>query len=85
MMQRLKHYKMAELRDAIPISVNDEENRRMLRVYTVNQIEAYIKANIDRNFSIDKYLGVAKKVCVKDSDMDKLIKPNVATKKKTVF
>lgn len=85
MMKRLKHYKMAELRDAIPISVNDEESRRMIRVYTVEQIETYIKGNIDRNFSIAKHIGIAKKVCIKESDMDKLIKPDTKVKKKKLF
>ena len=81
MMDKLRKFKMAEYRDAIPISVTDEQGRRMLRVYTLKQIELYIKTNIDKDFGIsDKYLE-PKKIALRPKDMDKLIIPKVKTRR----
>lgn len=85
MMEKLKKYKMAEFRDAIPISVNDEEGRRMLRVYTANQIELYIRQQIDKNFKIGEYLQKPKQIKIRDSDFSKLIMPKIEHKKKKLF
>ena len=85
MMDRLVYLKQAEYKDSIPISVNDEEGRRMLRVYTVNQIELYIRSNMDKNFSINRYIGESKQVRVKDSDMDKLIIPQIKSSRGKLF
>ena len=83
MMDKLKKYGMAEYRDAIPIAVNDEQGRRMLRVYTVNQIEVYIRAQIDRNARLDVYKP--KQIKILDSDFGKLIMPKVEHKKRKLF
>ena len=85
MMNRLIKLNLAEMKDAIPISVNDKEGRRMLRIYTVNQIELYIRNTMDRNFSIAKYVETPKQIKVRDSDMDKLIMPEVNTRRKKLF
>ena len=57
-MNRLIKLKLAEYRDAIPISVNDKEGRRMIRLYTTQQIEMYIQMQIDDAFHIDKYINI---------------------------
>ena len=77
MMERLVKLKLAEQKDAIPIAVNDEKGRRMLRVYTVEQIQLYIKSIIDKNFNIADYVGTPKQVKIKDSDFGNLIKPKM--------
>ena len=84
-MKKLNKLKMAELRDAIPIAVNDKEGRRMLRVYTVDQIELYIRATIDKRFSINKYISYPKQIKIRDNDLDKLIKPELKSKLKSLF
>lgn len=84
-MQRLAKLKLAELRDAIPISVNDPEGRKLLRVYTVPQIELYIRTKIDNNFKIDKYITVPKQVRISDTDLEKLIKPAINNQRKSLF
>ena len=84
-MDRLVKLKLAEYKDAIPISVNDVDNRRMIRVYTVPQIELYIRNLIDKNFSINEYIGTSKQIKVKDSDFGKLIMPKVNIQKKRLF
>lgn len=85
MMKRLVKYQLAELRDAIPISVNDAEHRNMIRVFTAAQIELYIRSNIDKKFNIAPYIDVSKQVVVKDGDMDKLVRPIIRKHKASLF
>ena len=85
MMERLVKLKLAEQKDAIPIAVNDALNRRMLRVYTVEQVELYIKNTIDRTFSITSHIATPKQIKVRDCDFDKLIMPKVDTQRKRLF
>jgi len=85
-MDRLVKLKFAEYKDAIPISVNDIQGRKMIRVYTVNQIDLYIRTKIDSNFNIDKYLTTCKQVKISDIDLQKVIKPGITgIKKKKLF
>lgn len=84
-MNRLVKLKLAQRKDAIPISVNDKLHRRMIRVYTINQIEMYVKSQIDNSFHIDKYLAVPKQVKISDRDVDMLIKPEVNVARKKLF
>ena len=81
MMNKLVDYGMAELRDAIPISVNDEDHRNMIRVYTVEQVQCYIRTNIDKQFNIAPYVDISRHVPVRDCDMDKLTKPKMSRRK----
>lgn len=84
-MTKLKKLKMAELRDAVPISVNDKEHRKMLRVYTTDQIQLYLQAVLDKKFSIAKYLSYPKQIKVKESDLDSIIKPSLDKAKTNVL
>lgn len=85
MFQRLVKLQLAEQQDAVPISVNDEKHRNMIRVYTVNQIELYIRTVLDKKFSISQYMGVPKQIKVRNVDLDKLIIPKVEHKQKRLF
>jgi len=85
MMDRLVKLKLAEQKDAIPISVNDIKNRKMIRVYTVQQIELYLKNIIDRNFKIADYIFTPKQIKVKDTDMDRLIMPKQTVQRRKLF
>lgn len=85
MMDRLVKLKLAEQKDAIPISVNDVKNRKMIRVYTVKQIELYLKNMIDRNFNIADYISIPKQIKVKDTDMDRLIMPKQTIQRRKLF
>lgn len=84
-MRRLVKLKLAELKDAVPISVNDVEGRRMIRVYTVPQIEMYINTRIDRDFSILNYITIPKQVKISDADLALIIKPEVNKQRKKLF
>lgn len=82
-MERLVKYNLAELRDAIPISVNDNQGRRMLRVYTTQQIELYIHSCLSKDFNLHQYCSVPKQVKV--TDISGIIKPEIQDKRKALF
>ena len=84
-MYKLVKYKLAEQKDAIPISVNDVDRRRMIRVYTKEQIELYIKTLMhDKNFELP--INVPKQIKVVDVDIEKIIKPETKqTVKRKLF
>ena len=82
-LDRLVKLKLMERKDIIPISVNEEQGRRMLRCYTVDQIALYIRTKIDRNFSISEYVAQPKQVKVED--MQYIIKQELQSKRKKLF
>lgn len=84
MMKRLVTLKLAQQKDAIPISVNDVEGRRMIRVYTKQQLDLYLRT-LTRNNSFELPITVPKEIKVKDADMEKLIKPNFTSTRKKLF
>lgn len=82
MMNRLRKSNVAELRDCVEV-----QKRRMLRLYTLNQIELYIKHNIDKSFSfldMSVYLQ-PKQIKIRDTDFDKMLKPVAKSQKKKLF
>lgn len=79
-MDKLVKINMAEYKDAIPV-----KSRKALRVYTVDQIELYVKSTTDKNFKISEYLGTPKQIKVKDSELGMLQIPKLDTSKKRLF
>ena len=84
-MARLVKLRLAEQKDSIPISVNDIEGRRMLRVYSTKQIELYIRSTIDKRFNIADYLSTPIQIKISNADVNKLIMPKVDTTRKKLF
>lgn len=84
-MYKLVKSKLAEQKDAIPISVNDPEKRRMLRVYTKEQIELYLRTLLkDKNLQVP--ITTPKQIKVVDVDLNKIIKPDFkSTGKRKLF
>ena len=82
-LQRLKQLKLAEHRDVIPSGVWSENGRRMLRVYTVDQIDIYIRNNIDWSFDIRPYIDIPK--LIKCKDLSYIISPGTVEKRKSLF
>lgn len=80
---KLAKLKLIEKKDVIPISVNEEQGRRMLRCYTMQQLELYIRTKIDRSFSMGEYIGTPKQVKV--DDMRYIITQEIKSKKKKLF
>lgn len=55
----------------------------MLRLYTVKQIELYIKSKIDSSFSIADYVGIPKQVKV--DKIEYIIQPKPSKTRKRLF
>lgn len=84
-MDRLVKLKFAEKKDAIPISVNDKEGRRMIRLYSTEQVELYVKMTLDKSFKIADYVPIPKQVKVNDSELQEIIKPEISKAKRRLF
>lgn len=80
---KLVRLKLAEKRDTVPTSVYDIQKRRMLRCYTLNQLELYIRTMIDPKFQISEYVSTPKQVKV--DDMKYIITQKIQSKKKRLF
>lgn len=83
MMKSLKRYKLAEYRDAVPISVTDKEGRRMIRCYTMEQLQLYIRSVIDPSFKL--LFATPKQIKVRENDLSKLIMPEIQKERKRLF
>lgn len=82
MMDKIRKFKLAEYRDAVPIT---GQGTRMLRCYTMEQIELYVKSNIDKSFKIDNLFTSPKQIRIRKSDFDKMIMPEVKKVRKRLF
>ena len=81
-MEKMRKLNMAELRDCVEVA-----KKRMLRLYTLAQLDLYIRSNIDKKFTFvenEIYLQ-PKQIKLRDVDFDKLLKPEVKTPKKKLF
>ena len=83
---KLKKAGLAELKDTVPSSVTDEKHRQMLRVYTTDQIELYVRTNIDKSFNIRDYIeNYPYQIKLGKEGMQYIIKPTIEKKKSTLF
>lgn len=80
MMNKLINMGLASKKD---ITVRD--GLKLLRVYSVDQIELYVKTNIDRNFSIGSFIVEPKKITLRNSDMKNIIIPEYRKPKKSLL
>ena len=74
-MQKLNKMKLAQYKDVAPIRSDDKKALRLLRLYSIDQIELYVRTKIDRNFCISTHLLPPKKIAVTKCDMKDIIKP----------
>lgn len=79
MMQKLINMGLANRKDANNTTGND--GRRILRLYTLNQLEYYIKTQLDKDFNINGKYIQPKKIALRKSDFKKMTIP--AVKKST--
>ena len=73
-MKQLVHHNIAELRDC-----HRYFDKQMLRVYTTDMIQVYIKFNIDGSFRLSTL--EPKQIVLSKSDMEQLIQPKPQTVK----
>lgn len=82
-MHRVVKYKLAEQKDAVPTTVKDIKSR-MLRVYTKQQIELYLKTMFHTDIELP--IGTPKQIKITNLDLDSLIRPEFnPTGKKKLF
>ena len=80
-MKRLVKLGLADWKDTIP-SLNNNGSR-VLRVYTLQQVEIYLKTMVDRNFDWNgKYLQPKQ---IKVTYLSDLIMPKVENRRKSLF
>ena len=85
MMKKLHAMKLAEYRDIAPVLSGERKGMRLLRLYSVDQIELYIRTKIDKNFRIgDKFMS-PKKITLRKSDMKDIIIPETQQFKKSLL
>ena len=80
-MERLVKLGLAELRDTIPSS--NKEGKRVLRIYTLEQLELYLKSTVDRNFRWYKEYQPPKQINV--VTLDNLIMSKITNTRKKLF
>lgn len=80
MMRKLKSMKLASYKDTA-----SKNGLKLLRLYSVDQIELYVRTKIDRSFNINSYLISPKKISLRTCDFDKIIIPEVKQDKKSLL
>lgn len=83
MMQKLINMGLANLKDA-----NNQiggDSNRILRLYTIEQIEFYIKTKLDKNFIIGDKIIEPKKIALRRCDMKNITIPSVTHQPKALF
>lgn len=85
MMQKIHSMKLAEYRDIPQVMSGNKKGLRLLRLYSLDQIELYIRAKIDRNFSIRNKFLEPKKITLRKSDMDNIIIPKIKKCRKSLL
>lgn len=82
---KLIEYNLANYKDFNTIKVSNYEPQKLLRLYTVDQIELYIKQNIDYNFNVSSVVLNPKQIKIKPSDLMQIIMPSVSNKSNKLF
>ncbi len=85
MMQKLNKMKFAEYKDIAPILSGNKKGLRLLRLYSIHQIELYIRTKIDKTFCIHSFLLQPKKIVLRKSDMKNIIMPEVKQSRKSLL
>lgn len=61
------------------------DGRLELRVYTVDQLEFYIKTNVDSSYNISSAVAMPKQVRISDAELMAIKKPQLKTRNKKLF
>ena len=80
-MTQLVNFRMAEMRDCVAVQVDKDTRINMLRVYSIPQIELYIKDNIDKHFNINEFFHPPKQIVLQRVDMSLLQMPKQTPRK----
>lgn len=85
MMTKLVKMKLASYKDIAPILSGERKGLKLLRLYSTNQIDLYVKTKIDRSFNINNFLVTPKKIALRKNDFKTIIMPKVRQTKKSLL
>lgn len=84
-MEKIVRLKFARYNDIASTLSGDKKGLKLLRLYSTDQIELYVRTKIDRNFQIgDKFLE-PKKIVVRKCDLKDIIMPEIKRSRKSLF
>jgi len=85
MMTKLVKMKLASYKDIAPILSGERKGLKLLRLYSTDQIDLYVKTKIDRSFNINNFLVTPKKIALRKNDFKTIIMPKVRQTKKSLL
>ena len=85
MMAKLNKMKLASYKDVAPVLSGDRKGLKLLRLYSADQIELYVRTKIDRLFNINNFLTLPKKIALRKSDFKSIIIPEVKQTRKSLL
>lgn len=85
MMEKLIRMGLASYKDVAPILSGQRKGLKLLRLYSVDQINLYVQTKIDRTFNIGTYLVQPKKIAVRKKDLSYIIMPEVKKSRKSLL
>lgn len=84
-MSKLVKMKFACYKDIAPILAGQRKGLKLLRLYSVDQLELYVRTKIDKMFNISNYLVTPKKIVLRKSDVDTILIPQAVSKRKSLL
>lgn len=85
MMAKLNKMKLASYKDIAPILSGSRKGLKLLRLYSIDQIELYVRTKIDRSFNINNFVVQPKKIVLRKSDLKDIIMPDVKSPRKSLL
>lgn len=85
MMSKLANMKLASYKDIAPTLSGQHKGLKLLRLYSVDQLELYIRTKIDKTFNIGNYLTTPKKIVLRRKDFNDIVIPQVKSTRKSLL
>lgn len=85
MMTKLNRMKLASYKDIAPVLSGDRKGLKLLRLYSIDQVELYVRTKIDKNFNINNFLVPPKKIVLRKSDLKDIIIPEIRRQRKSLL
>lgn len=84
-MEKIVRLRFAQYKDIAPTLSGDKKGLKLLRLYSTDQIELYVRTKIDRNFRIVDKFSEPKKIVVRKCDLKHVIMPGIKRPRKSLL
>ena len=84
-MAKLNRFRFASYKDIAPILSGERKGLKLLRLYSVDQVELYIRTKIDKTFNISNYVVTPKKIVLRKKDLADIIIPQVVCPRRSLL